>query len=655
MNDTAASQKSHAFQADVSRLLHLMVHSVYSDRDVFLRELISNASDACEKLRFEAIADPGLATDAGEPAISITIDKDAATLTVQDNGIGMNDADLADALGTIANSGTRAYLEKLKQQEAAQKGGAAAGDAEEEIEAETGAPAGSAASLIGQFGIGFYSAFMVAGTVDVISRKAGEDKAWKWSSQGEGTYTLAEVDTGEAPAIGTRVILHMRDDAKDFLETWKLESIIRQYSGSITIPVELFDKPDAEARQVTDGAALWTRSKNDITSDQYTEFYREISRQFDEPDLTIHWRAEGRHEYTVVAFIPGSRPMDLFDPARKGRARLYVRRVLITDDADLLPGWLRFVRVVVDSADMPLNVSREMIQKTPVFTAIQKAVANRIVQELKKVAKDDPEKFAKIWDNFGAVLKEGIYEDFERRDDLFEIARFETTASGEGRRSLADYVKDLRPNQTAIYYIAGDNAKRLTASPQIEGFKKRGIEVLILSDPVDSFWVSNALGYDGKPFKSATQGAVDLKDIPLTDPEEKPDADTSKTPEIAAFIELARQTLGDDVEEVRTTDRLADSPACIVAPDSGMDRRLERLLAEHGRTQERSKPVLEINPDHQLIKGLAAKAVAPEHKALLEDAVWLLYDEAKLADGEHPADMAAFANRLFALMSRAVA
>jgi molecular chaperone HtpG len=655
VNDTAASQKSHAFQADVSRLLHLMVHSVYSDRDVFLRELISNASDACEKLRFEAIADPGLATDAGEPAISITIDKDAATLTVQDNGIGMNDADLADALGTIANSGTRAYLEKLKQQEAAQKGGAAAGDAEEEIEAETGAPAGSAASLIGQFGIGFYSAFMVAGTVDVISRKAGEDKAWKWSSQGEGTYTLAEVDTGEAPAIGTRVILHMRDDAKDFLETWKLESIIRQYSGSITIPVELFDKPDAEARQVTDGAALWTRSKNDITSEQYTEFYREISRQFDEPDLTIHWRAEGRHEYAVVAFIPGSRPMDLFDPARKGRARLYVRRVLITDDADLLPGWLRFVRVVVDSADMPLNVSREMIQKTPVFTAIQKAVANRIVQELKKVAKDDPEKFAKIWDNFGAVLKEGIYEDFERRDDLFEIARFETTASGEGRRSLADYVKDLRPNQTAIYYIAGDNAKRLAASPQIEGFKKRGIEVVILSDPVDSFWVSNALGYDGKPFKSATQGAVDLKDIPLTDPEEKPDADTSKTPEIAAFIELARQTLGDEVEEVRTTDRLADSPACIVAPDSGMDRRLERLLAEHGRTQEHSKPVLEINPDHQLIKGLAAKAAAPEHKALLEDAVWLLYDEAKLADGEHPADMAAFANRLFALMSRAVA
>jgi molecular chaperone HtpG len=655
VNETATSQKSHAFQADVSRLLHLMVHSVYSDRDVFLRELISNASDACEKLRFEAIANPDLAAAAGEPAISITVDQDAATLTVQDNGIGMNEADLADALGTIANSGTRAYLEKLKAQEVAQKGGESAADAEEEIEAETGAPAGSAASLIGQFGIGFYSAFMVAGTVDVISRKAGEDKAWKWSSQGEGTYTLAEADAGEAPAIGTRVILHMRDDAKDFLETWKLESIIRQYSGSITIPVELFDKPGAEARQVTDGAALWTRSKNDITSEQYTEFYREIARQFDEPDLTIHWRAEGRHEYTVVAFIPGSRPMGLFDPARKGRARLYVRRVLITDDVDLLPGWLRFVRVVVDSADMPLNVSREMIQKTPVFAAIQKAVTNRIVQELKKVAKDDPEKFAKIWDNFGAVLKEGIYEDFERRDDLFEISRFETTASGEGRRSLADYVKDLRPNQTAIYYIAGDNAKRLAASPQIEGFKKRGIEVLILSDPVDSFWVSNALGYDGKPFKSATQGAVDLKDIPLTDPEEKPDSEASKTPEIAAFIELARQTLGDEVEEVRTTDRLADSPACIVAPESGMDRRLERLLAEHGRTQERSKPVLEINPDHQLIKGLAAKGAAPEHKALLEDAVWLLYDEAKLADGEHPADMAAFASRLFALMTRAVA
>ena len=639
---------SHAFQADVSRLLHLMVHSVYSDRDVFLRELISNAADACEKLRFEALANPDLA--AGAACITITIDKDASILTIEDNGIGMNDRDLADALGTIANSGTRAYLEKLKPQD---PGSANSSDGNEEKEGETGAGQ-PAANLIGQFGIGFYSAFMVADTVDVLSRKVGDTQGWKWSSEGKGEYTLAETSADDAPAAGTRVVLHMREDAREFLETWKLESIARQYSGSITIPVQLYEKPGAEAKELTDGSALWTRSKNDISEDEYKEFYREISRQFDEPDATIHWRAEGRHEYTVVAFVPGSRPMDLFDPARKGRSRLYVRRVLITDDADVLPGWLRFVRVVVDSADMPLNVSREMVQKTPVFAAIQKAVTNRVLQELKKLAKDEPEKFNKIWDNFGAVLKEGLYEDFERRDQLYEIARFATTTSGDTKRTLAEYVKDLRPNQTAIYYIVGDDAKRLASSPQIEGFKKRGMEVLILSDPVDSFWVSNALGFDGKPFKSATQGAVDLKDIPLTEAPETPEEEPSAAANVAAFVAFAKQTLEGEVEDVRITDRLADSPACIVAPETGMDRRLERLLAEHGKSGAASKPVLELNPGHDLVKGLADTLARQGDTSMLTDAVWLLFDESKLMDGEQPADMAAFARRLFGLMTRAV-
>ncbi len=511
----------------------------------------------------------------------------------------------------------------------------------------------SAANLIGQFGIGFYSAFMVAGTVDVLTRKAGEEQAWKWSSQGEGTYTLDPAPDDETPSVGTRIVLHMREDAKDFLETWRLESIIRQYSGSITIPVELVEGPEAEARKLTDGSALWTRPKSEITEDEYTGFYREVARQFDAPDVTLHWRAEGRHEYTVVAFVPGSRPIDLFDPARKGRTRLYVRRVLITDDADLLPGWLRFVRVVVDSSDMPLNVSREMIQKSPVFAAIQKAVTNRILQELSKLAKDQPEKFEKIWNNFGPVIKEGLYEDYEHRDQLFELARFATTTSGEGKRTLAEYVKDLRPNQTAIYYIVGDDAKRLAASPQVEGFRKRGIEVLILSDPVDSFWVSNATGYDGKPFKSATHGAVDLKDIPLAENEEPPKENTSG-PAIAAFVAFARQTLGEEVDDVRTTERLSDSPACIVAPEQGLDRRLERILAEHGRLENKSKAVFEINPSHALITALADKLSEGADKTVLEDSIWLLFDEAKLIDGEQPGDTAAFARRLFAVMSRAI-
>lgn len=642
VNETeeATSGARHAFQADVSRLLHLMVHSVYSDRDVFLRELISNAADACEKLRFEAMANPDLAKLATGSAIQITANKDAATLTVEDNGIGMNRQDLIDALGTIANSGTRAFLEKVQAQTAQAQ------------TAEDGS-AGSPANLIGQFGIGFYSAFMVADRVDVFTRKAGEGNAWHWSSNGEGEYNLGQADTEAAPETGTRVILHVREDANEFLEAWRLESIVKQYSASITIPVVLKDGPDAEVRKITDGAALWTRPRNEITGDEYTQFYREISRQFDDPELTLHWRAEGRHEFTVVAFVPGSRPIDLFDPARKGRARLYVRRVLITDDADLLPGWLRFVRVVVDSTDIPLNVSREMIQKSPVFSAIQKAVTNRIIQELAKLAKDEPEKFERIWNNFGAVIKEGLYEDFERRDQLFELARFATTKSGDSKRTLAEYVKDLRPNQTAIYYIAGDDAGRLAASPQLEGFRKRDIEVLVLSDPVDSFWVSNALGYDGKPFKSATQGSVDLKEIPLAEGVEQAATEDSG-PAMASFLAFAKQTLGEEVEDVRTTDRLSDSPACIVAPEQGLDRRLERMLAEHGRLDKTSKPVMEINAQHPLVAALAEKFATQTDSALLADAVWLLYDEARMMDGEQPADMTAFAKRLFAVLARAM-
>lgn len=640
--------QTQAFQADVARLLQLMVHSVYSDRDVFLRELISNAADACEKLRFEALANPAILQHAEGQRIDISIDKDGGELLIADNGIGMNREELTEALGTIANSGTRAFLEKVNASKQADDGELKSDEADA---ADTSTASGT--NLIGQFGIGFYSAFMVADTVDVISRKAGEGVAWQWSSQGEGTFTIAESSIDEMPASGTKVILHMREDAKEFMEPHRIESIIREYSSAITIPVELTIDKEADPKKLTDGVALWTRSRNEIMEDEYKDFYREIARQFDDPDLTLHWRAEGRNEYTVVAFIPGSPPIDLFDPARKGRARLYVRRVLISDEADLLPGWLRFVRVVVDSADLPLNVSREIIQESPVFSAIKSAVTNRILQELGKLAKSDSEKFNKIWKNFGPVIKEGLYEDFQRRDQLYEVARFSTTHEDGEFRSLSDYVAGLRPNQTAIYYIAGDDAKRLAISPQIEGFRQRGIEVLILSDPVDSFWVSNASGFDGKPFKSATQGALDLKDIPVVDGKDSSSSDEVST-EVATFLARAKQVLEDEIEDVRTSDRLSDSPACIVAPDQAMDRRLEKLLAEHGRVDETSKPVLEINPSHALIQSLAAKVASAEDAALVDDAVWLLYDEARLIDGEHPSDMSAFANRLFGLMARAL-
>ena len=443
---------TQSFEADVSRLLQLMVHSVYSDREIFVRELVSNAADACEKLRYEAIASPELIEDGAPFAIEITINPDARTLTFSDNGIGMTREDLTSGLGTIARSGTKAFLDKL-----------AAEDASKE-----------ASALIGQFGIGFYSSFMVADDVTVDTRRAGSSEAWRWTSDGKGAFTIAPLAPESAPKRGTSVTLHLNDSSQDFLQPRTLERIIRDHSGAVAVPIDLIEKLGAEKRRIGDGAAIWAKPKSDVTAEEYTEFYRGLSGQFDEPALTLHWRAEGRHEYTVLAFVPGSRPFDLFDPERKGRNKLYVRRVLITEDADILPGWLRFVRLVVDSADLPLNVSRELIQKSDVFAAIRKGVANRVVQELAKLAEGEPEKFAKVWEHFGSVIKEGLYEDPERRDGLFKIARFVTTTHPNGDRTLADYVAALRENQTAIFYLTGDDAKRLAASPQLEGFRARG-------------------------------------------------------------------------------------------------------------------------------------------------------------------------------------
>ena len=581
-----AEGHSQAFQADVAKLLHLMVHSVYSDRDVFLRELLSNAADACEKLRYEALADPALAPDSF--AIRIALDKNTQSLAIEDNGIGMSHQDLTDHLGTIARSGTRAFLDRL---------GTASGDA---VEGEEGR---EKLDLIGQFGIGFYSAFMVADRVDVFTRRAGSHEAFHWSSDGKGTFSIEPLAEDEAPVRGTRVVLHLNETSKDYLETGQIERIVREHSSALTVPIELVEEKGGESRKISDGAALWTKPKAAITEHDYKEFYQTLGGIFDDPALTIHWHVEGRQEYTVLAFVPGSQPFDLFDPARPGRAKLYVRHVLITDDAEVLPRWLRFVRLVVDSADLPLNVSRETIQQSPVFTAIKKAVTNRVLQELVKLAESDKDKFAKVWEHFGAVLKEGLYEDPERRDALFGMARFATSTSPEGGRGLKDYVAGLQTNQTAIYYLLGEDLSRLSASPQLEGFRARGIEVLLLPDPVDAFWVATAVGFDGKPFKSVTQGAADIKSIPL---KEQPDAAAAEPPAaagLATLYALMKQVLGESVEDVRASDRLSTSPACLVASDSGPDRRLERMLAASGRLGPASKPVLEINPGHPLISG----------------------------------------------------
>jgi molecular chaperone HtpG len=615
--------EQHAFEADVSRLLHMMVHSVYSDKDVFLRELISNAADACEKLRYDSISQPQLSADGIQPGILVTLNEEALTLVVEDNGIGMSRSEMIDALGTIARSGTKAFMERLEA-----------------------AKAGEKAELIGQFGVGFYSSFMVADKVDVISRRAGQEEAWKWSSDGKGSYDIVAADSVEAPTRGTRVVLHLMEDAKRYTNKWTVEKIIRDQSGHVPVPIRLVDKEAAEPSQVSDGAALWTKQKSEISKQDYDDFYRGVSGQYDEPLTNVHFRAEGRHEYTTLAFVPGSQPFDLFDPDRKGRMKLYVKRVFITDDAELLPRYLRFVRGIVDTSDLPLNISREMIQESPVLTAIRKGVTSRILTALEKMADSETETFGTFWGLFGAIVKEGIYEDFERRPQLLKLARFHTTAVEGATRSLTEYVAAMKEGQSSIYYISGSNLEQLNGSPQLEGFRAKGIEVLLLTDSVDSFWPTNVPDFEGKVFKSVTQGLADLNDIAGeagTD-EQKQEASS----EVAAFIDFARGALGQEVADVRVSGRLTESAVCLVASEHGPDRQLEKMLQGAGRLQTASKPVLEINAQSQLVRSIASM----DDHAFREDAAWLLLDEARILDGDKPANPRAFAERqarLFAL------
>ncbi len=600
--------KPQAFQAEVAKLLQLMVHSVYSDRDVFLRELISNASDALDKLRYEAIAKPELLEKEPTLAITITPDKVAKTLTIADTGIGMTADELAGNLGTIAKSGTEAFVKKSKD----------------------------APDLIGRFGVGFYAAFMVADKVVVTSRKAGAAKTHSWTSDGLGTFT---VEDAEKTPRGTTIVLHLKDDAADYLETWKIESVVKSYSDHIAHPIQLAS--EGEPRQINSGSAIWSRAKSEVSEEQHKEFFAALSHGGGDPALTIHYRAEGRHEYNVLLYIPAEKPFDLYDPERKGRQKLYVRRVFIADDAQLLPPYLRFVRGVVDSSDMPLNLSREMLQNNPDVAAMRKALTNRVLQELKKLAEKDAATFTKIWDQFAPVIKEGLYEDFERRDQILEFARFASTKAPV--LTLKDYVAGLKENQTAIYYITGDDAAKAAASPQLEGYKARDIEVLLMTDPVDSFWVRTVMGYEGKPFISVTQGAGDIDAIK---PANAPREDVKTDDATAALILKIKDALGDKVQDVRVSKRLTESAVCLVN-DAMMDRNLERLLSRQKDSGVSvSAPVLEINAGHALIKALAKSDD-------VADAAQLLLDQAYILEGEQVADPAGFARRMGAVMQKA--
>ncbi|MEY9632714.1 molecular chaperone HtpG [Bradyrhizobium japonicum] len=612
-SDTAAH--TQPFQAEVSELLHLMVHSVYSETDIFLREFVSNASDACDKLRYEAIASPALLGEGDALKIRIIPNKTAGTLTIADNGIGMERQELIDHLGTIARSGTKAFVSKLK-------------------EAKDGL------GLIGQFGVGFYSAFMVAEKIVVVSRRAGESDVWSWTSSGGSGFEIARASDEEAARVarGTEIVLHLKDDAKKYLETYEIERIVSAYSDNILFPIELV--PDeGEPRQINSASALWQRSKSELTAEDYKKAYQQIASAFDDPAMTLHYRAEGRYSYAVLLFAPSTKPFDLFEPNRKGRVKLYVRRVFIADDADLLPGYLRFIRGVVDSEDLPLNISREMLQNNPQLAQIRKAVATRVVSELESLADKDPENFARIWDAFGAVLKEGIYEDFERREKLLSLSRF-TTTSGE-KRSLKDVIAGFKPNQTEIYYLVGDSIERLKSNPRLEAATARGIEVLLLSDPVDAFWTSMPSEFDGKPLKSLSQGDLNLDLIPRTDEADEAKQDEPAADE-AATIAVIKAALGERVSDVKVSTRLTSSASCLVADSQGPSRELERILSQQNRGM-RTKPILEINLRHPLVTAITT---AQAGSRAVDDLSLLLLEQAQILDGELPEDPAAFAARL---------
>ena len=602
MDDTVLEH--HSFGAEVGRLLDLVVHSLYSEREIFLRELVANAADAVDRRRFEALTDSNLAPPP-DAKIRIVPDKDGSTLLISDDGIGMTRQELIDNLGTIARSGTRAFTQNLANAKPEDR-----------------------PSLIGQFGVGFYSAFMVADRVEVTSRKAGSEEAFTWASEGAGQFTLAHA-TREQP--GTDIVLHMKSDASEYLEPMRLETVIRKWADHITLPITV--ARDGKDEPANEGTALWRKAKSETTEQSYKEFYRHLGHYFDEPWATLHWKAEGTLEYFCLLFIPGMKPFDVVDNDRNAHVRLHVRRMFITDKADLLPHWLRFVSGVVDTEDLPLNVSREMLQTTPVLARIRKALIGRVLSELKSRAKE-AEDYNTFYENFGPILKEGVWEDSEHRAEIAPLLRFRSSAQ-DGWTSLADYVGRMQEGQDTIYFLSGDHAEALKSSPQLEGFRAKGLEVLLMADPIDSFWPERLDSFEGKNLRSVTQAAEDIgKDDDL--------------PDISLLLAAMKTALGDRISDVRSTARLTDSAVVLASDGKGPDLAMQRLMRRAGRAMMPAKPVLEVNPRHKLIETLMAKL---EDTALIAEASQTLLDLAQVQEGDLPADPNAFARRVTSLLA----
>ena len=615
--------ENRAFEADTSKILDIVIHSLYSNREIFLRELISNASDALDKRRFLASTNQSMQASQ-ELQIQIKSDKKAKILTISDNGVGMDSDDLVSSLGTIARSGTKNFIEQLESSKQNDE---------------------NKLSLIGQFGVGFYAAFMVAETVDVISRKVGSDKAYKWHSDGSNGYSLDDAERGEE---GTDIILHLKKDAKEFLEEQRISYMVKKYSDHLSAPIYW---QDGEASTMLNSAsAIWTRPKSEITEEQYNSFYQQASSAYDTPYLTMHNVTEGVTNFTSLLFIPSTRPMDLFNPERKSRLQLYINRVFITDECEeLVPNWLRFVRGVVDTPDLDLNVSREMLQQVPAINKIKKTIIRRVLSELKKQAGKKQEEYQKFWLDFGLVIKEGLYEDQDFREKILELCRFYSCRKGD-YISLAQYVSEMKEKQEEIYYLSSETVEQAEMSPHIEGFKARDIDVIVLSDPIDEFWLPLVPDFEGKKFKSASRGALDLDKFESENSEKKK-ADPSKFDLLIARI---KTNLGEKISDVRLSSTLTESPVCLVADEGGMDIQMERLMKAHNRDFQGAPRILEINPDHELVIALNKLADAKsssKESELVDDAALLLFDQAQIIEGRMPADLTAFSKRMTRIMS----
>lgn len=629
--DTTAPQ-TLPFNAEISKVLKLVIHSLYTNKDIFLRELISNASDACEKLRYVALTSPELLTEDNAFRIRLTADAAKRTLTVTDNGIGMDYDDLVGNLGTIAKSGTEQFFAALT------------GDAKKD------------ASLIGQFGVGFYSAFMVADTVSVITRKAGSDKGYIWESKGEGEFSIREAE-GETPR-GTAITLHLREGEDRYLDKHALSHIVGVYSDHIAFPIEFQGEGDDAAEVINEGSALWTRPKSDITEEQYREFYHHVGHTADKPFLTLHNQVEGKLSYTNLLFVPSVRPFDLFHPDRRRRVKLYVKRVFITDEnVDLIPHNLRFLRGIIDSQDLPLNISRETLQANPLLAEIRQSITKRVLTELGKKAKKDPEEFAKFWTNFGPVLKEGLCDAVYNKEPLLEVCRFSSTQTeGTALTSLDEYIERMKPGQQHIYYVTGDRLDTLRNSPQIEGFVKNGIEVLLLHDHVDDFWVTVATQYKGKSLRSVLNSGEELAELAGKGDEKAGDkAEIAPKEDVSALISALKTVYGDAVKDVRTTAKLTESPVCLAVEEGMMSMRMERFLVDHKQLPSASARILEINPSHPVITHLAQRLAAGAQPVDIEDTAYLLLDQARIIEGEELSDPATFTRRLNALLARNLA